>query len=64
MTRDLTEIDTSNMPNSEFKVTIIRILGGLEKSIEDNMETLTAEIKDLKTSQAKLRRKKNAIIKM
>ena len=37
------------MPDPEFKTTIIRILAGLEKSIEDTRETLTTEINDLKT---------------
>ena len=34
------------MPNGEFKATIIRILTGLEKRIEDISEILTAEIKE------------------
>jgi len=38
------------MPEPEFKGTIIRILAGLEKSIEDPRESFTTEIKDLKTS--------------
>ena len=33
--RDLIETDMSNMLDSEFKATIIRILAGLEKSTED-----------------------------
>ena len=31
MSRDLIKIDISNMPDSEFKAIIIRILTGLEK---------------------------------
>ena len=46
------------MPDPEFKTTIIRILAGLEKSIEDIREFLITEIKDIKASQAKI---KNAI---
>ena len=38
----------------EFKATIIRKLGVLEKSTDDIRETLTAEIKELKTNQAKM----------
>ena len=34
MARDLIETDISNMPDPEFKATIIRIVAGLEKSIE------------------------------
>ena len=46
------------MPGPEFKTTIIRILVGPEKSIDDPRESLTTEIKDLKTSQAEIKRKK------
>ena len=49
------------MPELEFKTTIIRILAGFEKSIEDSWEPLFAEKKELKFSQAKI---KNAITKM
>ena len=49
------------MPEPEFKPTIIRILTGLEKRIEDTMESLNTEIKDLKISHAKI---KNAITEM
>ena len=43
---------------AEFKATIIRVLSGLEKSIEDIREILTSEIKDLKPNHAEM---KNAI---
>ena len=45
MVRYLIETDVSNMPDSEFKATIIKILAGLEKSMEDTRELLTAEIR-------------------
>ena len=61
MARDLLKTNISNMPELEFKTTIIRILAELEKNIEDIREALTAEIKELKTSQAEI---KNAITKM
>ena len=57
-TRDLIETDISNMPDGEFKATIIRILSGLEKSMEDIRETLSAETKELKNNQEEM---KNAI---
>lgn len=60
MARDLIETDTSNMPDPEFK-TISRILAGLEKSIGDTRESLTPEIKGVKTSQAEI---KNTVTKM
>jgi len=51
---DLIKTDISNMPDPEFKATIIRI-AGLEKIMEDIRETLTAEIRDLNTSQAQMK---------
>ena len=42
------------MPEPEIKTTITRIIDGLEKSIEDVRESLTAGIKELKTSQAEI----------
>ena len=56
--KDLIETDMRNMPDPEFKTTIIRMLAGLEKSIEDTKESLTAKIKDLKTLQAETKKKK------
>ena len=38
------------MPDLKFKAMIIRILAVLQKSMEDNRESLTTKIKDLKTS--------------
>ena len=51
MARDLIEIYINNMPDPEFKAIVIRILVGLEKSIEDTREFLTAEIKELRANQ-------------
>ena len=51
----------NKMSELEFKTTIIRMLFWLEKSIEDTREALTAEIKELKFSQAEI---KNDITKM
>lgn len=47
MARDLSKTDINNMPDGEFKSTIIRILTGFEKRIKDISETLTTEIKEL-----------------
>ena len=33
--RDLIKTDISNIPDGEFKTTVIRILSGLKKRIED-----------------------------
>ena len=49
------------MSELKFKTTIIRILAGVEKSMEDNRESLSAEVKELKPSQAEI---KNSITEM
>jgi len=53
-------MDISNRSELELK-TIIKIRAGFEKSMEDNRESLTVEIKELKYNQAKI---KNAITEM
>ena len=58
MAGDLIKTHISNMSDPEFKATTIRILAGLDKSMEDIRETLTAEIKELKNNQANM---KNAV---
>ena len=45
MAGDLNETDISNMPVGEFKATIIRLLTGLEKRVEDMSETVNTVIK-------------------
>ena len=49
-------MDISKVPELEFKATIIKILAGFEKSIEDTGESLTGEIKELKPNQVKIKR--------
>ena len=49
--RDLSEMDISNMPDREFKVMIIKILTGFEKTVEDISETLNKEIKEIKENR-------------
>ena len=44
--RDLSETDISNMPDEEFKATIIRKLTRLEKKVEHMKETLNTEIRN------------------
>ena len=41
----------NNISEQEFRITVRRLIAGLEKSIEDTRETLAAKIKDLRTSQ-------------
>ena len=52
MARDLNEIDISSMPGGQFKVTVIKILTGLEKRVKNISETLTTEIKEFKKKES------------
>ena len=62
ISRDLVKAVISNILEPEFKTTIIKILTGLEKDIQDTRESLTAEVKEIKTGQNEI--KKNTISKM
>ena len=42
---DLSSMDTSKMSEMEFRVRIIKLLAGLEKSINDTRESLTAKMR-------------------
>ena len=42
-------MDISKMVELDFKITIIKKLAGLEKSTEDTRESLSGEIKELKS---------------
>ena len=55
--RDVTNTDKSKMSEPEFRIMIIRILAG----VENRLESLSAEIKEVKTSQDKI---KNAITEL
>ena len=61
MAKNLINADIGKMSELEFKTTILRTLAGFLKSIENIREFLTAEIKELKTSQAKI---KNVVTEM
>ena len=50
--------DVSNIMEQEFRIIVIKLITGLEKSIEDSRESITTEIKGLRNSQEEL---KNAI---
>ena len=45
--RDLTNTHTSKMSEAEFRITIMRTLAG----VENRVESLSVEIKEVKTSQ-------------
>ena len=54
--RDLINTDISKMSELEFRIMIIRMLAGVEKSIEYTRESLSAEIKEIKSSQAEIKK--------
>lgn len=56
--RDLREKDITNIPNGVFNTTITRKLIGLEKSMEDIIETLTTQIKELKKNESEMKNAK------
>ena len=55
---ELIEKDLNNITESEFRILVIKLIAGLENSIEDSRESIATEIKELRNSQEEL---KNAI---
>ena len=45
----------SNIAESEFKILVIKLIAGLEKSIEDSRESIATEIKGLRNSHEELK---------
>ena len=52
---ELIKNDLSNITEHEFKIIVIKLIAGLEKSIEDSRESITTEIKGLRNSQEELK---------
>ena len=50
--------DLSNITEQEFRIIVIKLIAGLEKSIEDSRESIATEIKGLRNRYEEL---KNAI---
>ena len=44
----LIKTDLSNITEQEFRIIVIKLIAGLEKSIEDSRESIATEIKGLK----------------
>ena len=59
--RDLNEMQISNIPDREFKVTIIKILTGFEKKVEEFSETLNKDIENIKKNQSETKYSINEI---
>ena len=52
---ELIKNDLSNVTENEFKIIVIKLIAGPEKSIEDSRESITTEIKGLTNSQEGLK---------
>ena len=50
--------DLSNITEQEFRIIVIKLIAGIEKSIEDSRESIATEIRELRNSHEEL---KNAI---
>ena len=48
--------DLSNVTENEFKIIVIKLIAGLEKSIEDSRESIATEIKGLRNSHEELKK--------
>ena len=56
--KELIEIDISNITEQELRITVIKLITGFEKCIEDSRESIATDIKGLKHSRNEC---KNAI---
>ena len=59
--RELLKTDINNISDQEFRIMVIRLIPGLEKSIEDSREAIAAEIRDLRNSHDELRNVVNEV---
>ena len=52
---ELNETEINNMPDTDFKVMVIKILTGLEKRLENLSDTFNKEIENIKKNQLELK---------
>ena len=52
---ELIKNDLSNIMEQEFRIIVIKLIAGLEKSIEDSRESIATEIKGLRNSHEELK---------
>ena len=48
--------DLSNVTEHEFQIIVIKLITGLEKSIEDSRESIATKIKGLRNSHEELKK--------
>ena len=51
----LIKTDLSNITKQEFRIIVVKLITGLEKSIEDSRESIATETKGLKNSHEELK---------
>ena len=49
---ELIKNDLNNVTENEFKIIVIKLIAGLEKSIEDSRESIATEIKGLRNRRS------------
>ena len=59
--KDLIKADINNITEQEFRIIIIRLIPGFEKSIEDSRESIAAEIKELRNRHDELKNSANEV---
>ena len=59
--RESLKPDLNNIFDQEFRLIVIRLIDGLEKSIEDSRESIAAETKELKNSHDELKNVVNEV---
>ena len=52
---ELIKNNLNNITESEFRIIVIKLIAGLENSIEDSRESTATEIKGLRNSQEELK---------
>ena len=52
---ELIKKDLNNITESEFRIIVIKLIAGLENSIQDSRESIATEIKGLRNSQEELK---------
>ena len=53
---ELIKNDLRNITEQEFRIIVIKLIAGLEKSTEDSRESIATEIKGLRNSQEELKK--------
>ena len=58
---ELIKKDVNNITESKFRIIVIKLIAGLENSIDDSRESIATEIKGLRNSQEELKNANNEL---